>query len=253
MNRPQHWDAWLVMALGLGLCAISVLIALRQPARQLDAVRSSDTPNVPVLVRDGTALLAPNDWEAVGKVSALQVSVPTFSIDTTEVTRQAWARCVAQGKCQAVVGSSEAEGQIPVTHVTALQAQQYCETREGRLPKRSEWVLAAASSQGHRYPWGQTGLVCRRAVFGMVEGPCAVGHDRPLPVGSRQAGSTLNGIYDLSGNVAEWVIDEEDGFKAVAVGGSFRSTLAGQLKVWAREEALTARADIGFRCVYPHQ
>jgi hypothetical protein len=81
----------------------------------------------------------------------------------------------------------------------------------------------------------------------MVEGPCGEGATTPNAVGSRPLGATASGLHDVCGNVAEWVTD---GDTTYAVGGSFRSTLAGQLKVWSREEIPTRRDDVGFRCAY---
>lgn len=184
----------------------------------------------------------PNDWEALGKVTPLELWVEDFAMDRYEVTVAQWAACDDCSRRDV-----HASPHAPQTLISPAEAQRYCETVGGRLPTGSEWRFAASSSHGYRYPWGHTGLVCRRAVYGMVKGPCGNGADGPNPVGTRDAGATPSGIYDLSGNVAEWVT--EDG-KSYAAGGSFRSTLAGELKVWAREETTTPRDDIGFRCVY---
>lgn len=249
MSRPELAHAWIVLGLGIALCGITAYLALDQSSSERMAEPVQVASELRAHVPGGALSFAPNDWEALGKVSPMRVSVQAFDMDATEVTRQAWNTCVSSGQCAATSHpSAPMYAQLPITNVTALEAQRYCDAHNGRLPTRSEWLFAAASAHGHRYPWGQTGLVCRRAVFGIVEGPCDVGYSAPLPVASRPAGATATGIFDLSGNVAEWVTDGEE---AAAAGGSFRSTLAGQLKVWSLEVVQDARDDIGFRCVYP--
>ncbi len=225
---------------------MSVQLATRWPGRD------EHTPSPParqileedrVHIAGGRLLIAPNDWEAVGKMAPLAQEITTFELDRYEVTVAQWSTCTECPQLADVAPRRD----LPVTHVNASNAEQFCRNRGGRLPTHAEWTFAASSVQGNRYPWGQTGLVCRKAVYGMVEGPCGEGATSPNPVGSRPLGVTASGLHDLCGNVAEWVTN---GDTTYAVGGSFRSTLAGQLKVWSREEVATRRDDVGFRCAY---
>jgi formylglycine-generating enzyme required for sulfatase activity len=135
----------------------------------------------------------------------------------------------------------------PVRSITPEQAERFCRFVGGRLPLGAEWVLAAMGREARRFAWGSTGLVCRRAAYGLTQGPCADDGTGPDLAGSRPDGATPDGAFDLSGNVAEWT-READGY--VARGGSFRSTSAGELKSYAAERT-SARVDVGFRCAYP--
>lgn len=195
-----------------------------------------------VLIAGGTLTLSPNDWEAEGVV-ARTLTVAAFDLDTTEVTQARWSSCAGCRKLD------HSEPGLPVTGVSADEAEKLCLAAGGRLPSADEWLFAATSASVRRYPWGQTGLVCRRASFGLVEGPCAIGADRPELAGARPDGRSPEGVLDLSGNVAEWA-REPDG-SARARGGSFRSRVAGELKSWAAESAAGPAAHIGFRCAYP--
>lgn len=253
LTRNKPWVRRLGVAglgfrgLGITVCGVVLCVAAAQVAFSPDAPSPAasiacNTADNRVAIAGGTLRLAPNDWEALGKVAPLELDVEPFVIDRYEVTVEEWAACEGCAK-----SATPPVLHTPRVNITAAEAQHFCETRGGRLPTSGEWTFAASSAQGYRYPWGQTGLVCRKAIYGMVNGPCGEGASAPSAVGTRDLGATPSGIYDLCGNVAEWVTD---GTRTYAVGGSFRSTLAGQLKVWAREETATPRDDLGFRCVY---
>lgn len=120
-------------------------------------------------------------------------------------------------------------------------------------------AATAGARRPSRYPWGDTGAVCRRAAWGLLSGPCARGADGPDTVGAHPDGDSPLGIHDLSGNAAEWVAPADaaprDGARAVGVakGGSWQSALASDLRIWARIELDPGAHDprIGVRCAYP--
>jgi formylglycine-generating enzyme required for sulfatase activity len=193
----------------------------------------------------GTLSIGPIDWEAEGKIQARNVVVKGFSIDTTEVTAQRWQECVRAKSCKQLEDSVPAGH--PVTGISPSLAERYCMFVGGRLPSSDEWLVAATGSPARRYPWGNTGLVCRRAAFGLLKGPCASGAIGPTIAGSRPTGRTPEGLYDMAGNVAEWT---REGKKYIARGGSFRSTIAQELKAWSSESTTEPSGHIGFRCAY---
>ena len=132
--------------------------------------------------------------------------------------------------------------------VTPDEAEAFCAYAGGRLPTGAEWTLAATGAEARRFPWGFTGLVCRRAAFGIATGPCAEGGDSPELAGSRPDGSTPDGIADLAGNVAEWTRERDGSVRAR--GGSFRVRTAAELKGWSAVGRSGAADDVGFRCVF---
>ena len=110
--------------------------------------------------------------------------------------------------------------------------------------------MGGAGAAARRFAWGSSGLVCRRAAFGLSTGPCAR-QDQPELAGSRPDGASPEGVLDLIGNVAEWTSEPGGGF--AARGGSYRSTAAAELKSWAVEAGGDGGAKslhIGFRCAY---
>jgi formylglycine-generating enzyme required for sulfatase activity len=184
----------------------------------------------------GELFIGAADWDgASGGERFPRTRVAPFRLDVSEVTRQRY-------------GASSGEPGLPMTNLSVDDAEAFCRRERGRLPTAAEWVFAAAGAEARRYAWGNSGLVCRRAAFGLVHGPCAQGSGPELS-GSRPDGASPDGLMDLAGNVAEWTREPNRDYSAR--GGSYRSSSAAELKSWAalpdREKALY----IGFRCAYP--
>jgi formylglycine-generating enzyme required for sulfatase activity len=203
------------------------------------------TPLQMIDLPGGTFEIAPSDWETSGAMRARQQRIAPFAIDSIEVTLERWQECAEAGACRPLPVE---EPGLPVRGISPADAQKYCRLLGGRLPTSDEWMWAAAGHASRRFPWGQTGLVCRRAVFGLVDGPCGRGATGPDGAGMRPDGATPEGILDLSGNVAEWTVDPDGRY--VARGGSYRSKVAADLRSWAAESADQAAGHIGFRCAY---
>jgi eukaryotic-like serine/threonine-protein kinase len=115
-------------------------------------------------------------------------------------------------------------GDHPVVEVTWYGARAYCDwagpsTGSGqvRLPSEAEWEKAARGNvNGEAYPWGDN-FDCKQANaddetklddYVVPGGPNCDGYDRTAPVGSFSANGY--GLYDMSGNVWEWVNDWYD-------------------------------------------
>jgi formylglycine-generating enzyme len=192
----------------------------------------------------GRLSLGEDDWQAEGVIFPRTALVGPFILDATEVTVERWEHCVRAGACRAI---DDSEPGAPATGIDAKEAERFCRFENGRLPRGDEWLFAAMGAEGRRFPWGPTGLICRRAAFGLESGPCAHGGGPEL-AGSRPDGATPESVFDLAGNVAEWTL-ERDG-SHVARGGSFRSRSALELKGWAIETAPLPARHVGFRCAY---
>jgi len=189
-----------------------------------------------------------DDWEAEGQPVQRDVAVSSpFYIDAFEVTFDRWSACVLAGAC--LEPSSSGEAGQPVRGVTLQQARAFCRWAGGDLPSEDMWTLAASGMAARRYPWGDTGAVCRRADWGKWSGPCAHGGSGPDWAGLIALDRTPEGVVGLGGGVSEWVRAEQGG---VVCGGSYRSTRASQLKAWWRELRAPEQGhdDVGLRCVY---
>ncbi|HSQ63610.1 MAG TPA: SUMF1/EgtB/PvdO family nonheme iron enzyme [Polyangiaceae bacterium] len=196
-------------------------------------------PRVVVDVPETTLVLGAADWEAEGLVAPRTLHVAPFALDAFEITE-------GDLHPDRAVDRARAAGKLTREEVLA-----YCTRLGGRLPTEDEWIAAASTAKAHRYPWGDTGAVCRRAAWGLVAGPCGHGAKGPDTVGSHADGDGPLGLHDLAGNVAEWTSTDAGG-KAVAVGGSYESQLAAELRTWAHAELDPATRDpaLGGRCAY---
>jgi formylglycine-generating enzyme len=200
-----------------------------------------DAPDDRVTVPETTLQVGPSDWEAEGRVEPRTLHVGPFQLDAFEAT-------LGHVSPHSIVDGARAKSGL-----TRKDAADYCKRRGGRLPTEDEWIAAAAGSVGRRYPWGDTGAVCRRAAFGLSAGPCASTGTGPDTVGAHPSGDTPTGLHDMAGNVAEWVAPSPSSSKGgVARGGSWRSALATDLRTWARLELDPDRPDdrVGVRCAY---
>jgi len=173
------------------------------------------------------------DWEARGAVTARRIETRPFWLAAHELTRDD-------------VGLP-GDPRRAASGLTRDEARAHCANRGGRLPTDDEWLVAAAA---HRYPWGDTGLVCRRAAWGIAHGPCARGADGPDTVGAHPDGRSPDGIFDLTGNVAEWV--ETETGEGLVRGGSWADDFAGSLRSWAGRSLDPTSHDVhvGARCAF---
>lgn len=191
-----------------------------------------------------------------------------FYIDKYEVTNLQYRACVQAGACLAPkkVNSATRTGyydkpefnSYPVVHVDWNMARSYCEWRGARLPTEAEWEKAARGSEGNTYPWGED-ISCDRANFGGCE-------KDTVPISSFGNAVSPYGVYNMAGNVYEWVssrylpypYDRFDGREdleapeeRVVRGGSWLSTSGDDEARSARRlmmDPSTAREDVGFRC-----
>jgi formylglycine-generating enzyme required for sulfatase activity len=205
--------------------------------------------------------------------SAHAVSLKGFSIGRTEVTQAEWEAAMGSNPC------SFLSDFLPVNRVTWFDAIRYCNKRseaEGlrpayaengdevtcdwsangyRLPTEAEWEYAARAGQAALYAGsGALGDVawCSDNASGVVH---TVGEKKPNDLG----------LYDMSGNVAEWCWDswgdpslqqgkdprgpDAGSFRVVRGGGIHDSEAWLRVSARATSDPCLADVAVGFRVV----
>ncbi len=136
------------------------------------------------------------------------VYLDAYAIDPYEVTVADYQRCLDASACSAegltALNSCNwnERGHLnhPVNCVNWEQAQAYCQWAGKRLPTEAEWEKAARGTQKFVYPWGNEWDVSKANFLESKQGGTVL-------VGSYSTGVSPYGVYDLAGNVGEWVQD----------------------------------------------
>jgi formylglycine-generating enzyme required for sulfatase activity len=189
-------------------------------------ITAGDTP-VPVPTSTGQAdvpmVLIPSEEFSMGRVyggednekPAHIVLLEEYYIDKYEVTNQAYAACVDGGVCQPPLKLSSDKRpdyytspdyrNFPVVNVDWNQANTYCAWRGARLPTEAEWEKAArgVDAKDKLYPWNNEEVEESKCSFGNF----AACKPDTTEVGSYPDGVSPYGVYDMAGNVWEWVAD----------------------------------------------
>jgi sulfatase modifying factor 1 len=132
------------------------------------------------------------------------VSLDSFFIDKYLVTEQQYSSVMGENP-SLWIGSD-----LPVHNVSWYDAKQYCEKIGKRLPTEAEWEKAAKGGRNDK--WSGTSDKGSLGDYAWID-DSAVPLDkrsgsRPHPVGTKNPNGY--GIYDMSGNLLEWVSDWYD-------------------------------------------
>lgn len=210
------------------------------------------------------------------------VNLSAYYIDKYEVSNVLYQECVNSGTCTPPTESSSETypnyygisefNDYPVVFVDWDMANIYCEWRNARLPSEAEWEKAARGTDERIYPWGNTfnsyGNFCDKKCLNIIDIGANQAYDDgyidTAPVVSYPEGISPYGVYNLAGNVWEWVGDiysdtyygispdtnpkgPDTGDNHVLRGGAFNS-YKHALRSLNRIKSNESGNNVGFRC-----
>jgi len=142
------------------------------------------------------------------------VYLDAYYIDKYEITNKQYSACVNVGVCDLPTESysntnthyygNTTFDNHPVIFVDWDRARRYCEWRGGQLPTEAQWEKAARGTDGLMYPWGES-LDLNYANYSENSNNWA--NVDTTVVGNYIDGRSPYGVYDMAGNVFEWVAD----------------------------------------------
>jgi formylglycine-generating enzyme required for sulfatase activity len=205
-----------------------------------------------------------NDGGDDDEKPAHAVTLEAFEIDMFEVTNADFAKFVEETGYQTEAEKAgeagwraytEGKDNHPVVKVTWNDADAYCQWAGKRLPTEAEWEKAARGEEGFVYPWGNEWDPAKANTK-------ESGFRGTVAVGSFAEGASSYGVFDMAGNVWEWMADwyqpyPDSAYQSEYYGEKFKVTRGGG---WFQEENLVttsnrsatdpsaANDDLGFRC-----
>ena len=196
----MKYKIMLLVFIALFTCA-NVALAAQLPGFASPFTLNDQTYMPRALIKDmvfvGTGCFEMGDVFSVGDKNERpvhQVCLDGFYIDKTEVIQRAFQEAMG------INPSTNKEGDLPVYNVKFKEASEFCEKNDKRLLTEAEWEYAARSG-GKKELWAGAGENSFIGEYVWFKGNA----DKVMPVANRKPNNL--GIYDMSGNVWEWVLD----------------------------------------------
>lgn len=208
------------------------------------------------------------------------VYLDSYEISKYEITNIQYRTCVESGHCNLPRLMSADGGRdnyfydgdynyFPVVYVSWWDAQDYCEWAGMRLPTEAEWEKAARGIDLRSWPWGDEAPTCDLLNYLVEFGDCDR-RGKTREVGSYTGNVSPYGVFDMAGNVKEWVHDKwgdwyyqespyynptgpEESYWFVMRSGSYREAWKYRLSTYRHsghkgDEPLFRAPHQGFRC-----
>jgi formylglycine-generating enzyme required for sulfatase activity len=211
IGRTPSWPLAAALLLASGPSLLSPASA------QLDRLKKSKSFGTAV-VAEAPMVMIPEGMFAMGGdgTQALEDERPlhrvwldAVSMDLHEVTTAQYAAFLAaehrEAPWQWEMVNLSLHGDRPVIGVDWHDADAYCRWKGKRLPTEAEWEKAARGTDGQLYPWGNQ--VPTSALANFALGARFSYSQVLMPVRSYELGKSSYGLYQMAGNVWEWVQD----------------------------------------------
>jgi len=220
-QRSGAWLAWSIAVLA-GAMAISATLAAARQAGGLSR-----------LLAGGAAVTEPTTPTDGGESPAAPAAPPTPAAheECPATTRpiEGTRVCIDEAEAPGL-------GERPSTKVSLADARAACAERGAQLCTTQQWRAACRGPHNWRHPYGS------RAESERCNGAAPSGALQDLSrTGARDGCVTPTGVYDLEGNVGEWVAEG-------AVLGGDSSTRSPSCDSRTQPSAGTSSPSTGYRC-----
>ena len=184
--------------------------------------------------------------------------VKAYYIDTYEVTVERYAKFLKEASDTGRIPAGwddvdlVAHRNHPVAGTNYFDAYAYCRWVGKRLPTNDEWEKAARGTDGRKYPWGNEKpnetMTNFNKIYCFI---CNVYDEKISPIGTFIKDKSPFGVFDMAGNVTEWV---DEGNRR---GGDWRTGWPGAdesmelARLWPSAKTTKnpgGNPDQGFRC-----
>jgi formylglycine-generating enzyme required for sulfatase activity len=173
---------------------------------------AKNCPEMIVVPAGNFIMGSPNDEpgrrdDREGPQHAVTIAAP-FAVSKFDVTFDDWDACVSVGGCHPAPAPGFVRGTNPVIDVSWEDAQEYVAwlsrmtDRPYRLLSEAEWEYAARAGTTTRYFWGND-IGTNNADCNGCGSPYDNQHSAPVLSFTPNA----FGLYDMAGNVWQWVVD----------------------------------------------
>ncbi|HFE66223.1 MAG TPA: hypothetical protein ENJ93_03085, partial [Chloroflexi bacterium] len=173
------------------------------------ATPTIEAPDRMVFIPAGSFLMGSSDGQP-DEQPEHEVALDAFFLDAFEVSNADYRECVADGGCEQPVLTNgftrqnyfndPAFDNYPVIGVRWTHADAYCQWAGKRLPTEAEWEYAASGPENFTWPWGNE----------FDPALSAAGSPDTQPVDAFPDGVSPFGVFNMAGNVNEWVQDTYD-------------------------------------------
>lgn len=186
----------------------------------LEKIGKDEAPMI--LIPEGSFSMGVTKWARDGgrdEYPSHEVDLPAYYIDKYEVTNGRYLEFIRQTGHRAPKHPRDASkdlwqgglmpesiAMLPVINVDWFDAKAYCAWAGKRLPTEAEWEKAGKGTDDRRFPWGNVEPTHKHLNFNQKWR----GERTLVPVGIYEPGKSPYGLYDMAGNVWEWVADWYD-------------------------------------------